>query len=102
MIKMNKKMLSLIGLLPNTVFAVSNEVIKIGYGSIILLILFVLYKIIKEAEKEVDNELENKLPWEELKSVTKSNSRTRKKKSDILESFDKAQKIKKAGVEYYE
>ena len=78
------------------------ELIKAGYGMIILLILIVLYKIIKEAEKEVDSQLVSMLPWEELKAVTKNKKRIVKKKTDLIDAFDKASKIKKSEAEYYE
>ncbi|MBR9678949.1 MAG: hypothetical protein GON13_01665 [Nanoarchaeota archaeon] len=70
--------------------------IKVGYGIIVLVALFVLYKLIKttEEESEETRETTEKLPWNEMKTITKKTVRITKKKSDIEESFDKAKLIK--------
>ena len=68
--------------------------IKVGYGVIVLVALFVLYKLIKTTEEEETKETPVKLPWNEMKSITRKTARIRKKKTDIEESFDKAKMTK--------
>ena len=68
--------------------------IKVGYGIIVLVALFVLYKLIKTTEEEETRETPEKLPWNEMKTITKKTSRIRKKKTGIEDSFDKAKIIK--------
>jgi hypothetical protein len=54
----------------------------------------VLYKLIKTTEEEEVQETAEKLPWNEMRSITRKAGRLRKKKTAVDEAFDKAKIIK--------
>ena len=90
-----KKALSLL-LFITPAFALSDVWIKVGYGVVVLVALFVLYKLIKTTEEEDKSTKKVELPWNEMKSINHKAGRLSKKKIEIEDAFDNA-KITKWG-----
>jgi hypothetical protein len=89
-----KRLIALLLLMNSTGLAMDELWIKVGYGIIVLVALFVLYKLIKTTEEEEVQEIAHKLPWNEMRSITRKAARIRKRKMDVDEAFDKAKVIK--------
>ena len=92
--KLMKRLLAALLFLNQAALAVDELWIKVGYGVIVLVALFVLYKLIKTTEEEEVQETAEKLPWNEMRSITRKAGRLRKKKTAVDEAFDKAKIIK--------
>lgn len=87
-----RKILLLSILMGTPAFGLDELWIKVGYGAIVLIALFVLYKLIKTTEEE-EKTVKIELPWNEMKSITKKTSRIRMKKESVDDAFDKAKLV---------
>ena len=76
-------------------FGLNNLWIKVGYGAVVLVALFVLYKLIRTTEEEEKTlSKATGLPWNEMKAITKKGNRISKKKIEIEDAYDNAKIIK--------
>ncbi len=84
-------------------FAISDTWIKVGYGVVVLVALFVLYKLIRTTEEEEVSAHTEDLPWNEMKATVRKGGRITKAKTEIDDAFDSAKVAKwDKGEKYYD